>query len=136
VTGKFVKGALRLSWQGSTDNAGPVVRYDVLLDGTPSAKVSGGTRRVTVRAFHPSGPTVYRIRAVDLAGNASVPSKPVVVVPTKRPTDTPRPVPRWAWALYASQHGSGARPAAAPRKLPAWYWHWAAWRSAPYRVKQ
>lgn len=136
VTGTFVKGALRLTWQGSTDNAGPVVRYDVLLDGLASAHVPGSARRVTVRAFHPTGQTVYRIRAVDLAGNASVPSKAIVVVPTKRPTDTPRPVPAWAWQLYSWQHASGSRPAAAPRKLPAWYWHWAAWRSAPYRVKQ
>ena len=136
VTGKFVKGALRLTWQGATDNAGPVVRYDILLDGTASAHVSGSARRVIVRAFHPSTPTVYRIRAVDLAGNASVPSKPVVVVPAKKPTDTPRPVPQWAWQLYSWQHGSGSRPATAPRKPPAWYWHWAAWRSAPYFVKQ
>ncbi len=136
VTGTFVKGALRLTWQGSTDNVGPVVRYDVLLDGTPSAHVPGSARRVTVRAFHPSTQTVYRIRAIDLAGNASVPSKPVVVVPAKRPADTPNPVPRWAWQLYTWQHGSGSRPATAPRKPPAWYWHWAAWRSAPFRLKQ
>jgi hypothetical protein len=137
VTGKFVNGALRLTWQGSTDNAGPVVRYDVLLDGTPSAHVAGSARRVTVRAFHPTAQTVYRIRAIDLAGNASVASKPVVVVPAKRPVGVPKALPRWAWDLYAWQHGSGtARPAAAPRKPPAWYWNWAAWRSAPYRLKQ
>jgi hypothetical protein len=136
VTGKFVKGALRLTWHGSTDNAGPVVRYDLLLDGTPSARIPGSARRVTVRAFHPAGQTVYRIRAIDLAGNASVSSKPVVVVPAQRPTDVPKPLPRWAWDLYSWQHGSGSRPAAAPHKIPAWYWHWAAWRSAPYRVKR
>jgi hypothetical protein len=90
---------------------------------------------VIVRAFHPHTQTVYRVRAVDLAGNVSVPSRAIVVVPAKRPTDLPRIVPRWAWALYDFQHGKGSRPAAAPRKLPAWYWHWAAWRSAPYRVK-
>jgi hypothetical protein len=135
VSGRFVKGALRLNWQASTDNAGPVARYDVLLDGVPSAHVAGTVRRVIVRAFHPTAQTVYRIRAVDVAGNASIPSKAVVVVPTPRPTDVPHPLPRWAWGLYAWQHGSGARPAAAPRKPPAWYWHWAAWRAAPYRVK-
>src|SRR5205823_433182 len=88
-----------------------------------------------VRAFHSSGPTVYRIRAADLAGNASIASKAVVVVPAKRPTDVPKVLPRWAWQLYASQHGSGSRPTAAPHKLPAWYWHWAAWRSAPDRSR-
>lgn len=136
VSGRFVKGALRLNWQASTDNAGPVVRYDVLLDGVPSAHVDGTSRRVIVRAFHPTGQTVYRIRAVDLAGNLSVPSKAVVIVPTARPTDVPKPLPRWAWGLYTWQHVSGIRPAAAPRKPPAWYWHWAAWRAAPFRVKR
>ncbi len=135
VTGRFVKGALRLTWNGATDNAGPVVRYDVLLDGVPSANVEGGVRRVIVRAFHPGAQTVYRVRAVDLAGNASVASRAVVVVPSKRPASVPRVLPRWAWAVYDFQHGKGSRPAAAPRKLPAWYWNWAAWRSAPYRVK-
>lgn len=135
VTGRFVKGALRLTWNGATDNAGPVVRYDVLLDGVPSANVEGGVRRVIVRAFHPGAQTVYRVRAVDLAGNASVASRAVVVVPSNRPASVPRVLPRWAWAVYDFQHGKGSRPAAAPRKLPAWYWNWAAWRSAPYRVK-
>ena len=135
VTGRMVKGALRLSWRGSTDNAGPVVSYDVLLDGTPSAHVAGSVRRVIVRAFHPNVPTVYRVRAIDSAGNAGVASRAVVVVPAKRPADVPRVVPRWAWALYDSQHGKGTRPAAAPRKPPAWYWHWAAWRSAPFRLR-
>ena len=135
VSGRFVKGALRLSWNSATDNAGPIAGYDVLLDGVPSAHVDGSKRLVIVRAFHPGEQTVYRIRALDLAGNASVPSRAIVVVPTKRPADVPRVLPRWAWGLYDFQHHKGARPATAPRKPPAWYWHWAAWRSAPYRLK-
>jgi hypothetical protein len=135
--GLFVKGALRLSWTAATDNAGPVARYEILLDGTPSAKVPGNVRRVTVRAFHPASQTVYRVRAVDAAGNASKPSPPVVVLPTTRPHDTPRPLPRWAWSLYTWQHGGGGtRPAQAPRRPPAWYWQWAAWRAAPFHVKR
>lgn len=135
VAGRFVNGALRLNWNGATDNAGPILRYDVLLDGVPSAHVAGGIRRVIVRAFHPGAPTVYRIRSVDLAGNVSVPSRAIVIVPTKRPADVPRALPRWVWSLYDFQHNKGVRPAAAPRKLPAWYWDWAAWRSAPFRVR-
>ena len=135
--GIFVKGALRLSWAPATDNAGSIARYEILLDGTPSARVDGTVRRVTVRAFHPSVQTVYRVRAVDAAGNAGKPSQPIVVVPTLRPTDTPRALPRWAWALYTWQHGGGGtRPANAPRKPPAWYWHWAAWRAAPFHLKR
>lgn len=135
LAGRFVKGALRLSWLPATDNAGPVVRYDVLLDGTPSAHTDGGKRHVIVRAFHPGTQTVYRVRAIDIAGNAGVASKPVVVVPSRRPADVPRAVPRWAFGLYAFQHHQGPRPAGAPGKPPAWYWHWAAWRSAPFRVR-
>jgi len=135
LTGKFVKGALRLSWLAATDNAGPVVRYDVLLDGTPAAHTDAPKRRAIVRAFHPGTFTVYRVRAIDLAGNASVASKAVVVVPSKRPSDVPRTLPGWVFALYAFQHHQGPRPEAAPRRPPAWYWHWAAWRAAPFRVR-
>jgi hypothetical protein len=135
VAGRFVNGALRITWNPATDNAGSIARYDVLLDGVPSAKVVGGVRRVIVRAFHPDMQTVYRIRSVDAAGNASVPSRAIVIVPTKRPADVPRVLPHWAWGLYDFQRHKGSRPAIAPRKPPAWYWHWAAWRVAPYRVK-
>jgi hypothetical protein len=135
--GLFGKGALRLSWSASTDNAGSIARYEILLDGVPSARVAGTVRRVTVRAFHPAAQTVYRVRAVDTAGNAGKPSPPVVVVPTARPNDTPTPLPRWAWPLYAWQHvRGGPRPATAPRKPPVWYWHWAAWRAAPFHVRR
>jgi hypothetical protein len=133
--GRFVNGALRLSWNGATDNAGPVARYDVLLDGVPSAKVAGGVRRAIVRAFHPGTQTVYRVRAVDVAGNASIASRAIVVQATKRPKDVPHALPRWAFGLYDFQHHKGPRPKAAPHKPPAWYWHWAAWRAAPFKVK-
>jgi hypothetical protein len=89
-----------------------------------------------VRAFHPAAQTVYRVRAVDSAGNVGKPSPPIVVLPTKRPSDVPRQVPRWAFGLYTSQHGGDPRPANTPRKLPAWYWHWAAWRLAPFHLKR
>jgi hypothetical protein len=89
-----------------------------------------------VRAFHATTQTVYRVRAVDGAGILGKPSAPIVVQPTKRPTDTPRILPRWAWGLLAAQHGQGARPAKAPHKLPAWYWHWAAWRLAPFHHRR
>jgi Domain of unknown function (DUF1906) len=135
VLGTFVKGALRLVWAGSTDNAGAIASYDILLDGVPSAHVAGNVHRVTVRAFHAAGPTVYRVRAIDLAGNASVSSRAIVVVPSKRPIDVPHALPRWAWTLYTWQHAGGTRPAAAPKKTPAWYWHWAGWRSAPFKLR-
>ncbi len=135
VRGTLVKDTLRLAWAGSTDNAGPVAAYDILLDGVPSAHLAGSTRHVTVRAFHATSQTVYRVRALDVAGNASVPSQAIVVVPKKRPANLPRVLPRWSWALYTWQHAGGTRPAAAPKKPPAWYWRWAAWRSAPFKLR-
>jgi hypothetical protein len=134
--GRFVKGALVLSWQGATDNSGIIASYQLLLDGTPVSSLAARKRRVTVRSFHVAGPTVYRVRAVDPSGIYGKPSAPVVVLPTKRPVDTPRPVPRWAWSLFTWQHSGGARPSAAPKKPPAWYWHWAAWRLAPFHVRR
>jgi hypothetical protein len=136
VAGRFLKGALVLSWRGATDNSGVIASYQLLLDGTPVSSLSAKKRRVTVRSFHVAGPTVYRVRAVDPSGIYGKPSAPVVVLPTKRPPDTPRPVPRWAWALFTWQHSGGTRPAAAPKKPPAWYWHWAAWRLAPFHVRR
>ena len=133
--GRFLKGQLRLGWLASTDNAGPIASYDVLLDGSPLATVPAAARRAIVHTFHPSVPSVYRVQAVDAAGNVSTPSRALVVVPTKRPTGLPRALPHWAWGLYDAQHGHGARPAKAPKKPPAWYWRWAAWRSAPFHLR-
>ena len=133
--GRFLKGQLRLGWLASTDNAGPIASYDVLLDGSPLATVPAAALRAIVHTFHPSAPSVYRVQAVDAAGNVSTPSRALVVVPTKRPTGLPRALPHWAWGLYDAQHGHGARPAKAPKKPPAWYWRWAAWRSAPFHLR-
>jgi hypothetical protein len=135
-TGRFAHGALYLSWQASTDNTGNVAAYQVLLDGIPVSTLQPDKRRVIVRSFHPGAQTVYRIRAVDGSGIFGKPTPPLVVVPTKRPADTPRALPRWAWSLLAWQHGQAPRPTAAPRKLPGWYWHWAAWRLSPFHVKR
>ncbi|HYP33480.1 MAG TPA: glycoside hydrolase domain-containing protein [Burkholderiaceae bacterium] len=136
-TGRFVAGRLVLSWLAAKDNSGHVSSYDVLLDGAPLQTVPGTVRTATVRAFHPTAQTVYRVRAVDAAGNAGKPTRPLVVVPTTKPAKLPRPLPQWAWALFTWQHAhAGQRPAAAPQRPPAWYWTWAAWRSSPFRVKR
>jgi hypothetical protein len=134
LTGKFVKGALRLSWQPATDNSGTIASYQVLLDGQAVSTLAASKRRVTVRTFHPGGQTVYRVRAIDGAGIIGKPSRAVAVVPSKRPTGLPRALPRWAWSLYTAQHSGGPRPQAAPKKLPQWYWRWAAWRNAPFKL--
>jgi hypothetical protein len=134
--GRISKGALTLAWQGSTDNSGTIASYQVLLDGTAVSSLSGTSRRVTVRGFHPDGQTVYRVRAVDGSGVIGKPSRPVVVLPTKKPADVPRILPRWAWGLLAYQQHHGPRPKLAPKKPPKWYWHWAAWRLAPFHLRR
>lgn len=135
-TGRFSKGALTLSWQPSTDSSGLVASYRILLDGVPLESVAGSSRRAVVRAFHPNRQTVYRIQAVDAAGNVGKPSRPLVVVPSSRPAGVPRALPRWAWALFTWQQGGAtARPTAAPRRPPAWYWRWSAWRLRPFHLK-
>ena len=135
-SGRFVNGRLSLSWLAATDNSGAIASYNVLVDGTPLTSVSGQLRTALVHTFHPGGQTVYRVQAVDAAGNAGKPSRPLVIVPTPKPTSLPRPVPRWAWSLYTWQHGhQGARPKLAPKQPKAWYWQWAAWRAMPFRIK-
>ena len=135
-TGRLVRNALTLSWQGATDNSGVVASYQLLLDGTPVATIAGTKRRVIVRSFHAAAQTVYRIQAVDGSGIFGKPSQPVVVQPTKRPKDLPKALPRWAWSLFTWQQSGGTRPKAAPKRPPAWYWHWAAWRLAPFHLRR
>jgi hypothetical protein len=137
LTGRFVHGQLRLTWQPAADNSGAVASYTVLLDGTPLLTVAGAVHAATVHAFHPTAQTVYRVQAVDAAGNTGKATRPLVVVPTPHPVGLPRPLPRWAWTLFTWQHThAGPRPAAAPARPPAWYWRWSAWRLAPFRVKR
>jgi hypothetical protein len=134
--GRFVSGKLNLSWKAASDNSGAVAAYRILVDGAQLTSVDGQTLDALVHTFHPTGQTVYRVQAVDAAGNASKVSRPLVVVPTAKPTGLPRPLPHWAWALFAWQHGhNGIRPALAPKVPPRWYWSWAAWRGAPFRVR-
>jgi hypothetical protein len=135
-SGRFVNGTLRLAWTAATDNAGQIASYDVLLDGGQLATVPGNKRSAIVRTFHPATQSVFRVRATDGVGNTGTPSKPVVVVPTKRPSNLPGVLPKWTWPLFDFQHSRGARPAKAPKKPPAWYWRWASWRAAPFHVKR
>ena len=136
-TGRMVNGALVLSWQGSTDDSGQVAGYDVLLDGDPVSTLKPTMRRVTVRNFHAGRITVYRLKAVDAAGNLSKATQAIVVQPAKRPAGLPKVIPRWAFSLYTWQHThQGARPAAAPNRPPTWYWRWAAWRAAPFQLRR
>jgi glycoside hydrolase-like protein len=134
VAARLLQSGLYLSWQPAVDEGG-VASYTVLLNGSQYMTLTGAARTATVR--RPGGPSqaVYRVQATDAAGNVGPPSRAVVVLPKPRPSGLPRAVPRWAFGLYAFQHGHGTRPAKAPRRPPAWYWRWAAWHALPYRLR-
>jgi hypothetical protein len=134
LAGRFSSGALRLAWRVATDNSGSVASYQVNLGGKPL--LTTPTTSVTVRAINAKTASVYRVIALDPAGNASRPSQPLVVVPTPQPRSLPRPLPAWAWQLLAWQrHRRATRPASAPRAVPGWYRRWSAWRAHPFRIK-
>ena len=133
--GRYSGGAIRLSWAPSQDNSGTIARYRILLGGKPVAGVPGSITSAAVRTLDPNGRSVFRVVAVDGAGNESTPSPALLVIRRSRPADAPTAIPAWAWRLLEWQRGdsSGVRPAA-PRPLPHWFWHWAAWVLQPYRI--
>jgi hypothetical protein len=132
LTGRFVSGALTLSWQAATDNLA-VDHLEIYLDGTPIARVPAGTTSASVRIFNPTGRSIITVRAVDAAGNRSADLATVTVTRNARPKSAPRRIPRWAWELLAwQQHGAKGRRPAAPKRLPAWYPAWKTWRLAPF----
>jgi hypothetical protein len=137
LAGRFVRGALALTWTPASDN-GRVVRYEIDLDGKRFAAVGGAADAFSTRAFHPHAKTRYTVVAIDAAGNRSAASAALVVAPRGVPAGVPRIVPRWAFALRAWQSKPaarrGPRPAAAPKRVPAWYRRWAAWREEPFRI--
>lgn len=136
VSGRVARAGLTVVWSAATDAGSGVAGYEVLRDGTPLLRLPGSALRATARGFHPDRQTVYRVRALDAAGNASTLSRAVVVVPTARPKSLPRPLPRWAWSLFRWQRTHvGRRPPTAPRTLPAWYRRWAAWRLEPFHLR-
>ena len=136
LEGRFSHGALLLRWPKSTDNSGVVTDYRVTLTNRPLLSVTGATA-ASVSSFHRAAPSVYRIVAIDSAGNESEPSKPVVVLPTKRPAKIPKAIPAWAFQLFnwQQQGKQGPRPAA-PRIVAAWYWQWSTWRAGPFHIRR
>ena len=136
VTARFVGGELALGWHASTDPNGPIAGYQVTLTNRPVASLAPAAHRDRLTGFHRTAPSVYRVVAIDAAGNESEPSKPVVVLPSARPRDLPKAIPAWAWRLFDWQAAgrSGARPTA-PRIVPDWYWSWAAWRAVPFHLR-
>lgn len=133
---RFAHGSLVLRWPKSTDNSGAVASYEVTLTNRPLLSITD-VRTAAVTRLHHVGPSVYRVVAIDSAGNESEPSKPVVVLPSKRPPNLPKALPAWAWNLFnwQQQGKQGTRPDA-PRIVPGWYWQWSAWRAVPFHIRR
>ncbi len=135
IRGAFRAGAIVVHWAPSTDNSGAVAGYDVTRNGTKALAVPGSALAASLPPPAGSGRDVFRIIALDGAGNPSRPSPALVVTRRARPQGTPRTIPGWAWKLLAWQRAGrrGPRPPA-PNKLPGWYWRWASWQAQPYRI--
>jgi len=135
LVGRFSHGQLVLSWAKATGAGGAAVSYQVTLTNRPLLSIPGQTTAAVGRVHH-SAPSVYRVIATDAAGKVSEPSKPLVLLPTKRPPKLPKVIPMWTWPLFEWQQTGkfGKRPGA-PKILPAWYWRWYAWRAAPYHIR-
>jgi hypothetical protein len=135
LTAQFSHGQLVLSWPKSTGSAGDAISYRVTLGQKPLLSIPGQTTAAIPRVHHDS-PSVYRVVATDAAGKSSEPSKPLVILPTKRPPKLPKALADWAWPMFEwMQGGKTTHRPRGPRILPAWYWRWYDWRSAPFHLR-
>ena len=135
LRGHFSKKKLLLSWGKSTDNSGAVAAYRITLNHATVLTVSGAITKASVARFKNKGWSVFRVVAVDGAGNQAPSAQAVSVVHVNRPQGLPRAIPAWAWRLLDWQsHGHKGRRPKAPRQLPDWYWRWAPWQLSPYRL--
>ena len=135
LTARLHGGTLTLNWQPGR-NGGTILRYQILLNGSPVAATAA--THVDLHAFARDGVSRYELVAVGQgAQKAAAVAAPIAIVPVARPHGIPRAIPRWAWKLLAwQQHGAsrGARPAGSPRRPAAWYSTWKRWRLAPWNA--
>jgi exo-poly-alpha-galacturonosidase len=78
-----------LSWPAATDNAA-VASYDILVDGSPKATVSGGIRDCQLTGLTPAHEYDIRVRATDATGNQA--DGPQAQVTTAGTAETVPPV--------------------------------------------
>jgi hypothetical protein len=135
LRGSIVKRKLQLKWQASSDNSGSVAGYQITRAGTPVLTAAGSAKSALVGKLPRTGRSIYRVRALDAAGNQSPLSNYVKLIAKARPRGLPHAIPRWALRRLAWQEKGrkGKRPTA-PRPLPGWYWRWAGWKLSPYKI--
>lgn len=135
LKGRMDKRKLVLTWPAAEDNSAQIASYQITLNGAPLQTVAGGLRKATVTKFRKKGLSVYRVKAIDAAGNQSGTSRFVKVKPKLRPKSAPKQIPRWAWKLFTwQQTGKKGKRPKAKLPLPSWYWRWASWQVNPYRI--
>jgi len=135
LTAHFSHGQLVLDWPTSTGAAGNAISYRVTIGQKPLLSIPGQTTAAIPRVHH-DAPSVYRVIATDAAGKSSEPSKPLVILPTKRPKKLPKALPSWAFPIFEwMQSGKFGHRTPAPKILPSWYWRWYDWRAAPFHVR-
>jgi hypothetical protein len=134
LTARFSHGSLVLQWPKSVGATGAAISYQVTVSNHPVLTLPQTT--ASLASLHHTTPSVFRVVATDSAGKVSEPSKPVVVLPSKRPAKLPKLIPRWAFELGAWMESgkAGDRPAA-PKVPPRWYWSWYAWYAAPFHLR-
>jgi hypothetical protein len=135
LRGRFVKRKLMLKWRAASDNSGAIASYQVALNGAPIQTLAGTAKSALLSKFKKTGRSIYRVRAIDAAGNKSPLSSYVKVVSKPRPRGLPHAIPRWAGRMldWQAKGRKGKRPYARP-PLPSWYWRWASWKLSPYRI--
>ncbi len=135
LKGRFVTRKLILKWRAASDNSGAIASYQVTLNGAPIQTLAGTATSASLNKFKKKGRSIYRVRAIDAAGNKSPLSSYIKVVSRPRPRALPHATPNWAWRMLAwlEKGRKGKRPTA-PRPLPGWFWHWASWKLSPHRI--
>jgi Domain of unknown function (DUF1906) len=135
LKGRFVARRLMLKWRASSDNGGAIASYQVTLNGAPIQTLAGTATSALLNKFKKKGRNIFRVRAIDAAGNKSPLSNYIKVVSTLRPRHLPHAIPRWAWRMleWQAKGRKGKRPNA-PRPLPSWFWRWANWNLSPHRI--
>lgn len=130
VAGSLKGTVLRLSWAPAADNSRVIALYEVVRGKKVVAKVLGSHTLTGFSVARLTTKSVYRVVAVDPAGNVGKLSPGITVTVAPRPKGVPTLIPRWAQRLRLWQATSasvrGARPVT-PRPLPKWYRAWRMW---------
>jgi PASTA domain len=82
--GSNTNGRLVLRWNAATDNSGQIGSYAVYANGVKIRTVGPAARSADVGRFKTTDSRTFRMRAYDVAGNASPLTYKLVVVPSVR----------------------------------------------------